>query len=445
MVRVFANRREAGRVLVDELLHLRAERPVVVGIPRGGVPVARVVADSLSAPLDVIVVRKLGVPWQPEVAMGAIGEDGIRVIDDRWIAAAQVTRDQLAEVEARERAELDRRVRAYRGDRPRLSLENRTVIIVDDGVATGSTAEAACRIARAEGAERIVLAVPVAPDGWVHRMGDAADEYIAVQAPVRFSAVGQFYDDFSASTEADVIDALDGAGDIEMETAPIHGGAGGIRWLHDTDVELRAGSVTLHGRLSVPVDASGLVIFVHGSGSSRHSPRNRYVASVLNAAGMATLLFDLLTDVEERDRVNVFDIELLSGRLGSVTAELRTEPTVAGLPIGYFGASTGAAAALWAAADPDNADVVAVVSRGGRPDLAEGRLASVAAPTLLIVGELDTVVIGLNRQALDQLRCRADLAIVPGATHLFEEPGTLAHAASLARSWFSDAFGAPGT
>ena len=178
-------------------------------------------------------------------------------------------------------------------------------------------------------------------------------------------------------------------------------------------------------------------MFAHGSGSSRHSPRNRFVASVLNRAGLGTLLFDLLTPAEEHDRANVFDIPLLARRLVDVTAWLRTQPEGRDAAIGYFGASTGAGAALWAAAEPD-ADVRAVVSRGGRPDLAAPRLGDVRAPTLLIVGGDDTVVLELNRDAQAQMRCETRLSVVPGASHLFEEPGTLKIAAELARDWFVD-------
>jgi putative phosphoribosyl transferase len=187
--------------------------------------------------------------------------------------------------------------------------------------------------------------------------------------------------------------------------------------------------------LTVPDNAHGLVVFTHGSGSSRHSPRGRYVAAVLNGAGLGTLLFDLLTPEEERHRRNVFDIGLLAGRLLDVTSELQTMP---GIPrrLGYFGASTGAAAALYAAADQAT-PVAAIVSRGGRPDLAGPKLAQVRAPTLLIVGGLDHTVIELNRAAQSELRCENQLQIVPGATHLFEEPGTLDAVAHLARSWFT--------
>jgi len=203
------------------------------------------------------------------------------------------------------------------------------------------------------------------------------------------------------------------------------------------DVTVEAGPMRLGGRLALPADASGVVLFAHGSGSSRHSPRNQYVADLLHLAGLGTLLFDLLTVTEERERSNVFDVELLAGRLLAATRWLRARPDVGGLPIGYFGASTGAAAALWSAAEPD-AGVAAVVSRGGPPDLANPRLHAVTAPTLLIVGERDHVVLDLNRRAQAELRCESRLVVIPGATHLFEEPGTLRAAAVAARDWFLD-------
>ncbi len=184
-------------------------------------------------------------------------------------------------------------------------------------------------------------------------------------------------------------------------------------------------------------------MFVHGSGSSRFSPRNSAVASALNAAGFGTLLFDLLTPAEELDRAHVFDIPLLATRLTAVTAWLRARPEAFGVPVGYFGASTGAAAALWAAAEP-GADVAAIVSRGGRPDLAGDRLAAVRAPTLLIVGGRDKLVLDLNQQAQGQLRCDNRLDVVPGATHLFAEPGALAAVSDLARDWFSEHSKKPG-
>jgi putative phosphoribosyl transferase len=205
-------------------------------------------------------------------------------------------------------------------------------------------------------------------------------------------------------------------------------------------VQVTSGAVTLDGNLSVPTDAQGLVLFAHGSGSSRHSPRNRYVARVLQQAGLATLLIDLLTadeeTVDERTRHLRFDINLLAARLIGTTDWLTQNPGTAGLGIGYFGASTGAGAALVAAAERPQS-VRAIVSRGGRPDLAGKALPNVQAPTLLIVGGYDTPVISMNQEALESLRVEKSLEIVPGATHLFGEPGALEHVARLAADWFT--------
>ncbi|MFI1379585.1 phosphoribosyltransferase family protein [Embleya sp. NPDC020886] len=422
---IFRDRLEAGRILADRLGYLKGEDVVVLGLPRGGVPVAAEVAEVLAAPLDVCLVRKLGVPHQPELAMGAIGEDGVRVVDPGLVRRVGVTDAALAAVEERERRTLAERARSYRGSRPPVDIAGRTVVLVDDGVATGATARAACRVARDRRAARIVLAVPVAPSDVVERMGKDADEVVCPHPVVDFLAVGQFYTDFSQTSDGEVVACLEQAA-ADAPHPPVS----------DTgDVEMAIGGVRLGGRLRVPDGAAGIVVFAHGSGSSRHSPRNRFVADALTEAGVGTLLFDLLSDEEEQDRANVFDIELLARRLAGATDWLRARDEGRRRPVGYFGASTGAAAALWAAAEPDSR-IAAVVSRGGRPDLAGARLPSVTAPTLLIVGGDDHLVLDLNRQAQQHLRCANELAIVPGATHLFAEPGTLEAATALAEDWF---------
>jgi len=203
------------------------------------------------------------------------------------------------------------------------------------------------------------------------------------------------------------------------------------------EVSITTPDATLAGELRLPEGAPGIVLFAHGSGSSRLSPRNRHVAGQIVAAGLGTLLFDLLTvDEERRDRLDAslrFDIGLLARRLATATRWLVGQPWARSLAVGYFGASTGAAAALVASLD---CEVAAIVSRGGRPDLAGAALPRVRSPTLLIVGSHDPVVLDLNRQAMAQLTCEARLEIVPGATHLFEEPGTLDQAAALAAAWF---------
>lgn len=436
----FADRTDAGRRLAARLHHLKGQDLVVVGLPRGGVPVAAQVAEALGAPLDVCLVRKLGVPFQPELAMGAIGEEGVRVINEEVVRATGVTDRDLARVEEHERGVLEQRARRYRGEQRPARYEGRTVLVVDDGLATGSTALAACRIARARGASRIVLAVPVAPHDWSARIGGAADEGVCLYTPRLFHAIGQFYTDFEQTSDEEVIACLEHnrAAHATSVAPPAAGGAspGRASPPYDRAVRIPATGAALDGRLTLPRGAPGVVLFAHGSGSSRKSPRNRFVAAGLNRAGLGTLLFDLLTEAEAVNRDNVFDTALLARRLTQATEWLREQPGTQGMEFGYFGASTGAAAALWAAAAP-TADIAAVVSRGGRPDLAGPRLPEVKAPTLLIVGGRDHVVLDLNRQAAARLSCEHQLAVVPGATHLFEEPGTLESATELATDWFS--------
>ncbi len=209
--------------------------------------------------------------------------------------------------------------------------------------------------------------------------------------------------------------------------------------IHESEIDIPVGNATLQGNLRIPDNATGLVLFVHGSGSSRFSPRNRYVADLLNQAGLATLLFDLLTNEEHQiDQATLeyrFDIELLSRRTITATEFINQSTTIPNLPIGLFGASTGAAAALYAAGFLPKI-VKAVVSRGGRPDLAMPILPEVTTPTLLIVGSLDTEVIKLNEKAKQAIQTECMLKIIPGATHLFEEPGTLELAADAAKNWF---------
>jgi len=417
---VFIDRLDAGRRLARTVSELRREGDIVVlGIPRGGVPVASQVARELRAPLDVIVVRKLGVPWQPELALGAVGEDHVRVLNDDVVQHASVDPAEVQALSEREWGEVERRAKEYRAARPRESLVDRTALIIDDGVATGATARAACQIASEHGAQRVVLAVPVAPLGWTRAFQDVADECIAVEVPSGFLAVGAHYQDFRPTTDEEVMQHL--------------AMAAGAPTARSVAVPLAKGC--LEGAISVPPNACGLIVFAHGSGSSHRSVRNRFVAEQFAEAGLATALVDLLTEEEDGDRELVFDVDFLTNRLLVLVDWLRHQPLLQSLPLGLFGASTGAAAALSAAAALGD-EVVAVVSRGGRPDLALPKLPIVTAPTLLIVGGADTTVLELNRRAMAALSCPAELLVVPGATHLFAEPGALEAAAAAATDWF---------
>ncbi len=427
----FRDRREAGARLASRLADLRREMPVVLGLPRGGVPVAYEVARALDAPLDVLLVRKLGLPWQPELAMGAIGEGGVRVLNRSVLASTGVTDRQLAQVEGAEREELDRRARVYRGDRDMTPVRGRTVVLVDDGLATGSTARAAVAVLRSLGARRVVLAIPVASREAVADLEGEVDRIVVVATPPDFRALGVWYADFGATSDDEVVHLL-----AASRSADAPGGTHAGAEARDHEVRIDAPGVHLAGHLTIPAGAPGIVVFAHGSGSSRNSSRNIAVARTLNHVGLGTLLFDLLTHREAADRGNVFDVPLLATRLRAAVAWVRAQPGCRELRVGLFGASTGAAAALWAAAG-GNADVDAVVSRGGRPDLVGERLVAVRAPTLLIVGGRDHPVLQMNEEAARRLTCPHRLETVPGAGHLFEEPGALEQVCRLATGWFT--------
>jgi putative phosphoribosyl transferase len=420
----YENRAEAGRVLAALLTpYARRADVLVLGLPRGGVPVAYEVARALEASLDLLLVRKLGLPGHEELAMGAIATGGIRVLNPEVVQGLGIPATVIDKVAAAELQELQRRERVYRGNRPTPQLEGRCVILIDDGLATGATMRAAIAAVRQQKPARLVVAVPVAPPATIALLRKEADEVVCPATPEPFFGIGQWYEDFTQVTDSEVQKLLRHTGQQPQQAM----------------VTVRVEAVALQGNLAIPRAAEALVIFAHGSGSSRHSPRNRSVADTLNHAGLATLLFDLLTPDEEqvdlRTRELRFNIALLSERLTGAIDWARTQAATQHLHLGLFGASTGAAAALIAAAQRPEA-VGAVVSRGGRPDLAGDALPRVKAPTLLIVGGEDTQVLALNRQASRLLLAENRLEIIPGATHLFEEPGTLEEVARLACDWF---------
>jgi putative phosphoribosyl transferase len=426
ITRRFADRHAAGRELAERLSSLVTENPIVLGLARGGVPVAYEVAQALGAPLDVLVVRKIGAPGNPEYGIGAIAEGDVRVLNQDAVRHLLVSVEELEAAIARARAEVDARVERYRGCRPPLEVRGQTALVVDDGLATGGTARAALRAVSARDPRRLILAVPVGAPESVESLREEADEVICLLEPELMWAVGLWYEHFEPTSDAEIARLLAGGAADPPPRALVR----------SSEVRIPvAGGLQIVGDLVLPEPAQGLVVFAHGSGLSRHSPRNRQVARALNERRLGTLLLDPLTVEEELHRANVFDIGLLAERLIAATRWAQAEPQLAGLPVGYFGASTGAGAALSAAAELGDR-VGAVVSRGGRPDLAAARLPGVRAPVLLIVGGHDEIVIELNRDAQSQLRAPSELAIVPGATHLFEEPGALEEVSRLAGEWF---------
>jgi putative phosphoribosyl transferase len=427
----FQNRSEAGRLIAGMLNQYRNRADVVVlALPRGGVPVAYEVAAALNVPMDVFIVRKLGVPGQEELAMGAIASGGIRELNASVIQHLNIPLGVVEAVAARETEELYRREEMYRSGKPPLSVANRIVILVDDGLATGATMKAAVAALRRQDPQKIVVAVPTAPAEACEELQREADEVVCAVTPERFYSVGRWYEDFQQTTDAEVSELLRRS---EGARAVIH--------VETHSISVPIGTHSIEGDLNIPAGSRSAILFAHGSGSSRHSPRNKHVAQILNRAGYSTLLLDLLTaDEEIKDRRTAqfrFDIDLLADRLISATDWLVAESGGEARHIGYFGASTGAAAALVAAARRSEV-IEAVVSRGGRPDLAGPALGAVRAPTLLIVGEYDEVVVELNRRAAAELRSHHRIEIVPAATHLFEEPGALDQVASLAERWFED-------
>lgn len=424
----FRDRVDAGRQLAERLKGFAGrDDTVVLGIPRGGVPVAFEIAKVLHAPLDILLSRKLGVPGHEEFAFGALAAgDGI-YLDPHIIRAAGITKDQIVAITERTRKLLEERASLCRGSRPPLQVSGKVVILVDDGIATGASMIAAIHALREMKPKQLVVATPVAPLSTCLELECQADMLVVGQTPQEFYAVGQFYERFAQTPDEEVIELLRRAARSSDGTT--------------CAVEVPFEGFSLPGLICLPPGAKTMVVFVHGSGSSRLSPRNQRVAQFLNRQGMATLLFDLLTSAEEEyDRRTAalrFDIDLLANRLLHVARWVHEQPGARAMNIALFGASTGAGAALKVAARAPDL-ISAIVSRGGRPDLAGDDLAKVVAATLLIVGGLDETVLALNRKALLRLTCTKDIVVVSGATHLFEEKGTMDRVAQLAAAWIRE-------
>lgn len=415
----FENREMAGKLLAERLMKYQKLEPVILALPRGGVPVAFQIAARFHAPLDVIIVKKIGAPGHEEFAIGAIAEDEIPILNQEIIKQYNYNPDEIENIIVNRISENRRRSKIYREKHSKISLEGRSVIIVDDGLATGSTMLAAIQWLRTQKIKKIIVSVPVSSKDAAEEIKKKCDEFLSLITPSEFWSVGMWYNDFAQVNDEEVIDYL-------LKQTHISESIKRDIWIEDA-------LVMLQGEISIPINCKGLILFAHGGGSSHKSPRNIFVSKALNEAGFGTLLFDLLTYNESLDRKNVFDIELMSKRLKVATDwAKRNYPD---LPIGYFGASTGAAAALGAACD--RLDIFAIVSRGGRPDLALESLSKVYAPTLLIVGSEDAQVIPLNQLAKEKL-INSQMVLIPDAGHLFEGPGMLEQVVEYAVNWFSN-------
>ncbi len=448
---LYRDRQQAGEAVAEALAeYANRDDVMVLGLPRGGVVVARAVAELLRVPLDILVARKLGVPGMSEVAFGAIveGEADATMDDVAWYLGLPTS--LVSSIEAREHRELARRVARYRGQRPAADVKGRTVLLVDDGLATGATIRAAATSVRKKGAARVVVACPVGSTEGCSSVGSVVDRVVVLATPEPFGMVSDWYEDFAPVSDDAVVCALTGGSAPEV-IEPSQEDATDERSV-SIGIDDDAGS--LSGDLGVPDEsfahgarARGLVIFAHGGGSSRQSYRNRFLAGWLRMAGWATLRVDLLlADEQERDLtsgVHRFDVALIGRRLTSAVDWAVRERVPGSANVVLFGASTGAAAAVIAAVARPGV-VRGVVARGGRVDLAGEALQQLRAPILLIVGGSDADTVRWNRSAIRQLRGDVTLKIVRRAGHTFEEAGAIGAVGAHAINWLNRRY-APST
>ncbi|WP_150240873.1 phosphoribosyltransferase family protein [Nocardiopsis quinghaiensis] len=421
----FADRSEAGRRLAERVRPFTVNDPLVLALPRGGVPVGAELAQRLDADFDVVMVRKIGMPGRPELGVGAIAEDGRVLYDDLALARMHVPRQALSDTVAAERDELDRRRRVYRGERPGPRIAGRDCVVVDDGVATGGTARAALRMIRQAGPAQLVLAVPVASPEAVELLREEVDALVVLSAPDNFRAVGEWYRDFGQLSDSRVTEILAESTHTHTHTRPRPDTARGVR--------VRAGRVYLDGDLTVPADLHGAVVMA--SEEERGGHRRRSVAAVLQRAGYATLVLDLLTGQERSSGTGGVEAGVLGERLGAAVTWLRRAADAADEPLGVLASGEAAAAALVTAAEQPQ-DVAAVVVHGGRIDLAGDSLPGVRAPVLVLLEGGDSFVRELGEWARGRMGGPTDLRVTAGAERLLGDSGEWRRVASQALDWF---------
>lgn len=414
------DRETAGRLLSEVLSKKSWKNTLILALPRGGVPVAWEISKQLNLPWDVLLVKKIGAPEQPEFAIGAVSEDKMPIWNKSSIESLNLPEIKLLNLADKTRKKIIQQTKKWRKQKPALDVKNKNVIVVDDGLATGLTMHAAVEFLQRRGAKSITVAAPVGSKSAVDSLTNNVENIFVLSTPEPFFSVGQWYEDFTQVTD-DVVTKL-----LEQST---HSGLNQL--VNGVEIPFKGGS--LMGELVVPENTKGIIVFAHGSGSSHKSPRNKQVAKALNQIGFSTLLFDLLTLKESKIRANVFNISLLSERLNLATEWVRKHNNLKSLPVAYFGSSTGAAAALVCASK--DKQISTVVSRGGRTDMANDALKKVKCPVLLIVGGNDHQVLQLNKNSQASLS-HAKLVQIPGAGHIFEEPGALDKVIEYACDWF---------
>ncbi|MBX3019887.1 MAG: hypothetical protein KF767_18515 [Bdellovibrionaceae bacterium] len=388
----FQNRTVAAQQLADQLEDLRELKPVVLGIPRGAMPMAKIIADRLEADLDLVLVKKIGHPQHPEFALGSVTENGDVILGSGALQNGMIEED-LAEQAAKIATRL-REMRAhYTNGRPAVPLRGRDVIVVDDGIATGATMLAAIEFLRRAQVRQIVVATPVASPQAVQRLEDEGVEVRALLTPEEFGAVSYYYDNFAQVSDAEV---------------------GGFFRVSPREIEVFEDGVKLNATLGLPMKPRGLVVFAHGSGHGRQSPKNQYIAEAFNRQGFATLLVDLMTPEEADDDLNRFEIGLLAHRLRACLAWARKDPRLADIPLALYGTHTGTAAALMVAAQPGHR-IDALVSRSGRPDLVTEVLPQLRVPVLFLVGAKDRAVLHLHEESFIQMHGERQLHPIPEA------------------------------
>lgn len=428
-IEAFADRTEAGRALADRLAPLVQEPCVVAAIPRGGVTVAMPVVERLAAPLTVIYARKLTSPLAPELAFGALDEDGESIVEADTVAALRLRPSDIEQARARVAAEIRRRMAFYRVPPLAHYLPDRAVVLVDDGLATGLTMRAAVAYARRHGARRIVVAVPCAAPEANAYFERVADRVVSLIVDPGFMAVGAYYIDFSPVTDEQVVAMLERA----TAARPADRAArSDLRVSFST-----AGGFRLAGQLFLPATPGPhpVVAFAHGWGSGKDSPRNRAVAAALQAQGVASLLFDFTGHGESEGTAEQSTLAQQVSDLRAALDLLETLDDVDPGRIGIVGASSGAAVALGLAAEDPR--VRALALRSANVEGAEAAAPRVTVPTLLVVGERDTAIRAMNEALMKHLGGECRLDVVPRGDHLFDDPETLRQATARMVEWLT--------